>query len=284
MTSKSEFTKNVITLRSVWSKSGNKWFIQPCRDPKTGRYPDCVKPVNSFGDIIVTDKERNSGTYFIKETDVFIVEDGTTFDLDDPISRNQWEAIKNCPYIAPERFAKDKNGNLLIDGVMDYRSTKPRYGVAELYIERAGEEAQRNVSKVELKFKAQKLIFEDPKGSQGRLNAVMLLGKDMSGFSDVDVKDYLLSKAETDPQQVIDVYTGDDIPLRYLFMDAKRKNVIYVKNKLYIFADNVILGATDAAVITWMKDPKNHKVLDLIRKDTYPDLYMDPSEDEKKSK
>ena len=46
-----------------------------------------------------------------------------------------------------------------------------------------------------------------------------------------------------------------------------------VKNKLYIYADNIVLGATDDAAITWMKDPKNKKVLELIKKDTYPDLY-----------
>jgi hypothetical protein len=34
-----------------------------------------------------------------------------------------------------------------------------------------------------------------------------------------------------------------------------------------------LLGATDDAVITWMKDPKNVKTLELIKHDTYPDLY-----------
>ena len=29
----------------------------------------------------------------------------------------------------------------------------------------------------------------------------------------------------------------------------------------------------DDAVIAWMKDPRNQKVLELIKKDTYPDYY-----------
>ena len=73
---------NVITLRSVFGKVGQKYFIQPCRNPKTGQYPDFVKRVNSMGDMILTDAERNSGKYFIPETEVFIIEDGKTFNLD----------------------------------------------------------------------------------------------------------------------------------------------------------------------------------------------------------
>jgi type I site-specific restriction endonuclease len=52
-------------------------------------------------------------------------------------------------------------------------------------------------------------------------------------------------------------------------------------------ADNIFLGATDDAVITWMKEPKNKKILDMIRKDTYPDMYdttpmLDTGDDKKK--
>lgn len=85
---------NVITLRSVFGKVGQKYFIQPCRNPKTGQYPDFVKRVNSMGDMILTDAERNSGKYFIPETEVFIIEDGKTFNLDNEVEARQWEAIK----------------------------------------------------------------------------------------------------------------------------------------------------------------------------------------------
>ena len=78
---------NVIILRSVYGKVGQKYYIQPCKDPKTGRLPDCVKKVNSQGDMILTDAERNSGKYYVKETDVFTIQDGTTFNLDDDIEK-----------------------------------------------------------------------------------------------------------------------------------------------------------------------------------------------------
>lgn len=272
-TTKTDLLSNVIVLRSVYGKVGIKYFIQPCRNPKTGRYPDCVKPVNSQGDIIITDNERNSGKYFIKETDTFVIEDGTSFNLDDEIDAAKWEAIKNCVLIAPDRYAKDASGNYLIDGTVGWKSKKPRYGVAELYIDRPGYESAQRVSKKKKIHNAATFILDDPKGSEGRLLIARLLGKSMTNMPDADVEDYLLSVAEKDPDKIINLYTGDDTNLRLLFIEAKDKKVIYIKNKLYLYADNVVLGATDDAVITWMKDPKNRKTLELIRKDTFPDMY-----------
>ena len=94
-TTKTDLKLNKIILRSVYSKVGQKYYIQPCKNPKTGRFPDCVKHINSQGDIIVTDAERNSGKYFIKENETFIIEDGKEFNLDDAIDAAQWEAIKH---------------------------------------------------------------------------------------------------------------------------------------------------------------------------------------------
>ena len=265
---------NIIILRSTRGKVGQKYYIQPCKD-KNGRLPDCVKHVNSQGDMILTDEERNSGKYYIKENETFVFEDGKTFNLDDPIDKAQWEAIKNCPLIAPDRYAKDKNGNLLIDGTMGWKNVRPRYGIAELYIEKPGYEAVRKVNKKRKIHNACSYILDDPKGVDGRVLMARLLGKHMTKVPDADVTDYLLTIAEKDPDKIINLYTGDDINLRLLFIEAKDKHVIRLKNKLFIYADNIVLGATDDAVITWMKDAKNKKVLELIKKDTYPDLYED---------
>ena len=270
---KSELLSNVITLRSVRGKVGIKYYIQPSKDPKTGRLPECVKHVNSQGDILLTDAERNSGKVFIKETETFVIEDGATFNLDDEYDKAKWEAIKNCVLIAPDRYAKDNNGNLLIDGTVGWKNTRPRYGIAELYIERPGYEAVRKVNRKKQIHQAISYILDDPKGSEGRLLMARLLGKHMTNVPDADVEDYLLTRAEKNPEEIINLYRGDDITIRLLFIEAKDKHVINLKNKLYIYADNIVLGATDDAAITWMKDPKNKKVLELIKKDTYPDLY-----------
>ena len=268
---------NKIVIRSVRGKVGNQVLIQPCKDPRTGKYADCVKRVDSNNDMILSDTEKNdpNKNYFIKETDVFTVVDGTTFDLDDVRDKFIWEAIKHCPLIAPDYFAKDSNGNSLINGTPGWNSKAPRYGVAELYIERPGVEANRRVSRKKLKHDAESFIYNDERGYDGRVLKARLLGHRMDNLPDADVTDYLLQIAEKDPDKIINLYTGGDTAVRLLFIEARDKKVIRVKNKLYIYGESEVLGATDDAVITWMKDPKNKKLLELIKKDTYPDLYDD---------
>lgn len=277
-TTKTDLKLNKIILRSVYSKVGQKYYIQPCKNPKTGRFPDCVKHINSQGDIIVTDAERNSGKYFIKENETFIIEDGKEFNLDDAIDAAQWEAIKHCPLIAPDRYAKDEQGNLLIDGTVGWKNTKPRYGVAELYVERPGYESVVKINKKKKVHKAVSFVIDDPKGSEGRLLIAKLLGKHMNNVPDADVEDYLLTIAEKDPDKIIGLYTGDDITYRLLFVEARDKHVINYKNKIYVYGDNVVLGATDDAAVTWLTDPKNKRVYELIKKDTWPDYYEDKKE------
>lgn len=270
---KADFASNLIILRSVYGKVGQKYYIQPCKDKKTGRLPECVKPVNSQGDIILSDKERNSGEYFIRENETFVVEDGTVFDLSDEIQRKNWEAIKNCSLIAPDFNAKDSDGNYLIHGTANMKTLRPRYGAAELFIDQPGLDSYNRISKKKKIHNACAYILDDPRGSEGRLLMAKLLGKNMSNMPDADVEDYLLTVAEKDPDKIVKLYTGDDLALRLLFIEAREKKIILVKNGVYIYLD-VVLGATDEAVLTWMKDVKNKKTLELIRRDVFPENYM----------
>ena len=269
---KEGFIDNIIVLRSVYGKVGMTYFIQPCKDKQTGRLPDCVKPVNSNGDMILTDAERNSKAYFIPENYTFEIVDGTTFDLNDEIQKRNWEAIKGCNLIAPERYAKTANGDYLIDGTVGWNSRNPRYGVAELYIDRPGYESAKRVTKKKKIHNACAYILDDPRGAEGRLLMARVLGKHMSNMPDADVEDYLLGIAEKDPDKIISLYTGDDLELRLLFIEALDKKVIIAKQGIYTYADNVILGGSDEAVLTWMKNSKNKKTLELIRRDVFPNL------------
>lgn len=275
----SDIIENIVVLRSVYGKVGMKYILQPCKDPATGEYEKCVKPVDSLGNIILNDKERNSDNVWIKETDKFEVVDGTTFDLNKPRDKAIWDAIKHCPLIAPERWAKDSAGNYLIDGTMGWSNKKPRFGVAEIYVDRPGLEAQNRVSKKKMIHNACNFIYNDERGYEGRVLRAKMLGKRMDNMPDADVTDYLLEVAERDPDKIIALYNGDDMALRLLFIEAQDKHVILYKNRVYSFA-NVVLGATDEAVIQWMKMQENAKVVDLIRRETYPDYFSD--EDKKK--
>ena len=276
-------SRNIIILRSVWGKVGMKYFIQPSKNPKTGRYADCVRRVDSNGDMILSDADRNSGKYFVKEDETFTIEDGTVFNLDDEYQNAEWEAIKYCPLIAPDRYAKDNNGNLLIDGVMDYSAKKPRYGIAELYVYKPGAAAASRVSRKKLIHKAINFILDDTLGLEGMLTKAKLLGKRMNNAAASDVEDFLIKKAEKDPESIIDLYTGSDTQLRLLLIDAVDAKVILVRDRVYMY-DTTILGASDKAAISWMKQPKNQRILELIRKDTYPHLYVDKEEEKTTNK
>lgn len=270
------FDDKIITLRSVYDKANIKYFIQPCKN-KYGQYPSCIKRVNSQGDMIMSEKERNDYSegraVFFPENHLFTIVSGRTYNLNDPYDKAEWEAIENCPLIAKSRDERDSNGNLLIDGAKSTPSKPARNGVAELYIDRPGLDTQRRVSHKQLIHKAESFIYDDPRGADGQLNMARILGKDMRNQPTADVIDFLIRVAEKDPKKIIDLYTGDEISLRLTFIEAKEKHVIYIKNKLYLYGDNIVLGATDDAVIAWMKDSRNQKVLELIKKDTYPDYY-----------
>ena len=270
------FNDRVITLRSVYDKANIKYHIQPCKN-KYGQYPNCIKRVNSQGDMIMSEQEKNDfaegKAAFFPENHMFTIVSGKTYHLDDLWEKAEWEAIENCPLIAKSRDAKDENGNLIIDGPKSSPTKPTRNGVAELYIDRPGLDTQRRVSRKQLIHKAESFIYDDPNGAEGQLNMARILGKNMTNQPQADVIDFLVRVAEKEPNKIINLYTGDDISLRLTFIEAKEKKVIYIKNKLYLYGDNIVLGATDDAVITWMRDPKNQKVLELIKRDTYPDYY-----------
>jgi len=271
---------NKIVLRSVRGKVGIVVKVQPCKDPKTGNYPNCVKRVDTHGDMVLSDLDRKDPLmpYFIKEDAVFDITDGTTFDLDDPRQNCIWEAIKNCPLIAPDYYAKDALGKSLINGdtkeftLVDYLKNNPRrFGVAELYVERPGVESNRRVSKRKLRHDAESYIYNDDRGYEGRVLKARLLGHKMNNMPDADVIDFLLQIADSDPEKIINLYTGGDTSIRLLFIEARDKHVINYKNKLYMYADSV-LGASDEAAILFLKDPRNANLYKLIKQDTYPEL------------
>lgn len=225
----------------------------------------------------MSEKERDAyseGTaVFFPENHIFVITDGKTYNLNNIYDKAEWEAIEHCPLIAKSRDERDAQGNLIIDGSKPTRNKPARNGVAELYIDRPGLDTQRRVSHKQLIHKACTFIYDDPRGADGQLNMARILGKNMSNQPTADVIDFLIRVAEKDPNKIISLYTGDDISLRLTFIEAKEKKVIYIKNKVYLYGDNIVLGATDDAVIAWMKDPRNQKVLELIKRDTYPDYY-----------
>jgi len=271
-----DLKKNIIVLRSAYGKAGQKYFIQPCRD-KYGNLPSCVRRVNANGDMILSPEDLQQPLdNFIPEDQIIVIEDGKTFDLNVPRQAAEWEAVKNCFLIAESRDARDAQGNYLIDGTRNSNSKQPRYGRADLYIERPGVLSEKRVTRTKLVVKAKNFIINDERGYDGFLIIAKVLGRNMVNQPAADVEDYLLSVADKTPEKIIELYTGGDLQLKLLFITAKEKGIIRKEHGLYIYGedDNVTLGASDSAVIEWMKQPRNQKTLQLIRQDTYPEVYM----------
>jgi hypothetical protein len=256
----------VITLRNVYGKI-KEVHLQPGRQKNGARFP-WVKPVryDSMGnaEMILSQDEMNSPErdYFIAEDADIVITDGTQFDLSDPYQRNLWRCIENSDQIAPTRDARDRNGNLFIDG------NKTRYGMAEFYVDIPGEESERSVSKKQKITKAWTYIGADSKN--GRLTKCKILGKHMNNAPDSDVEDYLYQRAEKNPDEIIELYTSGDMSLKLLLIDAKERGVIIKKDGMFVYADT-LLGATDDAVIIFFKTPANKRVLDQIKFEVYPE-------------
>jgi hypothetical protein len=104
----------------------------------------------------------------------------------------------------------------------------------------------------------------------------------MKSAPDSEVTEYLLDIAAKDPKRIIDVYAGSDTGLRLLVIEAREKHVITIKNKVYVYADDIVLGITEDAVLAYLKDPKNKKILELIKRDTYPELEAAKADSTKK--
>lgn len=256
----------VITLRSVFGKM-KEYHFQPGKQKNGARF-SWVKPVryDSQGnsEMILSQDELNDPMrdYFIAEDEDIVVTDGTTFDLNDPLQYNRWMCIRDSDLIVPSRDTRNVDGTLAIDG------NKVRYGIAELYVDVPGEESERSVSRKKKITQAWTFIGNDSKN--GRLTRCKLLGKDMSNAPDSDVEDYLYQRAQTDPNEIIELYRGGDMALKLLIVDAKQKGIIYRRNGMFNYADN-ILGATEEAMLLFFKIPVNKPILDQISFEVYPE-------------
>lgn len=258
---------NEIILRSVYGKVSQKYFIQPCPNPKTGQLPSCVKTVDSNGDMILSEQEiteMNSGqVHYVPANKVFIIEDGISFNLDDVIDKANWEAIEFCNWIAKDRYQRDAAGNLLIDG------GAKRYGVADLYVERPGEVTKAKVSRKQLIHTACSYIYED--SEQGKIKKCRVLGRNLSTAIPADILDFLVEYAEKSPQVIIDLYEGEDWKMHLFILDAIDKGVIKKKDSIYNYEDKMLGGSIESVIIL-LKDIKFRKMLDSIKRETYPHL------------
>ena len=258
----------IITLRTPYKLK--EYHFTPMPD-KNGLRKPFVKEVRADADgtthMVLSEEERNSpeSKYFLPEDMDIVVTEGTTFNLADPLDFNKWEAIKDSDLIVPMRDARDANGVLLIDG------DKKRYCIAEIYVDVAGEDSERMINRRKRIWEAEQFIYND--SMNGILTKCRLLGRNMRNAPLADAQAYLLETADKTPDRIIDLYTGQDSGLQLLLLDAKEKNIIVKVNGWFMYGDTN-LGATDEAVIMFLKTPMNKPMLDALKKHVYPEFAL----------
>lgn len=264
--------ENKIIIRSVFKIT--KCKMQPAINPKTGRYAEHVRSVDSNGDVIYIegDKDVKSKYFPIAVTDVIEIYDGKVFDLNDKYDLSCWEAIKYSPLIAEERFAKNEKGEYIIDGNNEH------YGIAEFYIDRPGKDAQISNNKAQLVHNAQGYVFSDSRDNL--YIKARVLGARLNGLPYDEVLEFMLSEAKKDPKKIIELYTGSDFRLRVLLTTALDKGVIVERGGGFMYGKTNI-GLTEESALLWLKQPQNKDLLDSITMECYPDSYSAPKEEKK---
>lgn len=240
----------LIRLKSVF-KTG-KTIVQPVTDGH-GWYRGVPR---------LSEDDKKALIHWAEPESKFILKDGTTFDLNDEVQQITWEWVKHCPCIADT-----------------YEECQFTPG-AEFYIYLENKEAEKNVSRKELKVKALNLVMDDNSVNYG-LRA-KLLGVSMDGEEAIVIKEFLMDEAEKAPKKVIGIYESHDVSLRILLMKAKEKKIVTIdQSGIYRYGNNV-LGMTENSAINWLQDRGNKHLIEVLEKEVSPEYFT--KEEEKPSK
>jgi hypothetical protein len=86
-----------------------------------------------------------------------------------------------------------------------------------------------------------------------------------------DILDYLIEIAEKTPKKIIDLYEGEDWKMHLFILDAVDRGVIRKSEGIYKY-DDKMLGGSIEATITFLRDIRFKKLVDSIKRETYPNL------------
>lgn len=248
----------IIHLTCFYGPEHNGARIYPVRNPLTGEYPECVRKVTSSNDIIYKNTD-NPGDYYVKETDSIFVKQGSSFDLDNDIQRKQWEAIKFSDLIFDSKGKYDEDGNEI--------SAPSEHAPANaiFYVVRQEDEVKKKNQASRLKNKALNFIYQD--SDTGLALKAKVLGSFVKDSTREEIEDYVVSLAMKDPQRVINLYTGSDMKLHLVFLEAKDKHILLNKGGIFVYGDSNIIGRTEDDCVNYFKQPENKLITDRIIKE-----------------
>ena len=125
------------------------------------------------------------------------------------------------------------------------------------------------MDKKQLVFRACQYIYEDSESE--RIKKCRVLGRSLSNAIPADILDFLIEKAEKDPRKIIELYEGEDWKMHLFILDAIDRGVIRKSEGIYKY-DDKMLGGSLEATITFLRDIRYKKLLDSIKRETYPEL------------
>jgi hypothetical protein len=116
-------------------------------------------------------------------------------------------------------------------------------------------------------YQAQKLVLED--SLDHMILICRLFDKDMRAANAHDVEDYLMTKAEKQPDIIIKYYEAEESKIQLLLIMAIERNVVAKKADGLYYGD-IKLGSTKDYVADMLKD--NKELYESIKKETFPEM------------
>lgn len=237
-------TDKVIEIKSIY-KNG-KTTVQPLKDQMSGWYKGLQR---------LSENDKRDLRIWADPETKFILKEGVILDLNREEHRVIWEWVKFQPCLA-----------------MSYEECQTRPD-AEFYVHMQHKEAVKNISRKKIKYEAMRLITED--NSSNYPLRVKLLGINMDGEDPAVIEDFLLERAESDPETVIKLYNDKFLSLRMLLMEAVSKRKIIIEPTGAYRYGNMFLGMSEESVLEWMNSPENASVARVLEEDVNPEYFKE---------
>ena len=231
-------TEKVIVLKSIYKQG--RLTLQPVFDPKTRWYMGVER---------LSEEDKKGLTYWVEPSSKIRLEEGTEFNLNDPIDKLNWQWVKHSPRIAASFEAAQRSK------------------VALFYVHVEEDEAKANVETTNLLFEALQFVMKDDPTNY--IDRARLLGVDMKGSAPLVVKDYLLSEAKREPKKVVEAYTSNTVSLQLLFYKGLDANFITSDNGVYKYGQQ-ILGVSIDASVAFMQAPGNSSLVEQLELEVNP--------------
>jgi len=229
----------IIEIKSVY-KNG-KTTVQPVKDPLSGWYKGIPR---------LSEDDKRKLKFWAEPDSKFILKEGVVLDLNKEEHKIIWEWLKWQPALA-----------------MSYEECqmKPE---AEFYVHIKHKEAVKNVSRKKQKYIAMKYITEDSPSNYPL--RVKLLGLNMDGEDPIVIEEFLLDRAEHEPERIIKLYEDKNLSLRMLLLEAIEKRKIIIEPSGAYRYGNMFMGMSEDSVIDWMSAVENQSTVRLLEEDVSP--------------